>query len=501
MRQWSVLLARPALLALLVLPAACNAYAYTNERLKPEHRAPGVPPPASRANRLPDEPRGDPDVVVLLALSGGGSRAAWFGGAVMLELEKILLPELNLLHEVDVISAVSGGALPAAYYCLSKDDVPGAADDPPRRTWNERSVRRLMTKNYLGRWVANWFWPTNALKYWFTAFDRGDVMAQTLADNLFDVPGFRGWGLGRDQKFGDLNPQRPYLILNATDATRANPDCSDDPKAAAVRSRRFGAILTFTTQDFKDELGSDINSYPIADAVMATAAFPLVFPFRTLRDYRAESGKGKQYVHVFDGGNADNLGLMSVKKVIDHFEAKQPRPRGYIVICIDAYTEPFGIDACEADPRGVSGRFIDSNAIAAVDMLLKRNRLNVLAEFYSPEQARHVVAQKKERATLLDQVAVQDDTPVFEKAIAQEPEDGERLDPTTPLVFWHITFDDIEDLTDRERLYAIETNFNLAEGDDDAIARGAKELMNPAREENRKVIREIRRLLRLPAAD
>ena len=48
-----------------------------------------------------------------LAFSGGGSRAAVFGAAVMKELDR-----LGVLQQVDVLSAVSGGALPAASYAL-----------------------------------------------------------------------------------------------------------------------------------------------------------------------------------------------------------------------------------------------------------------------------------------------------------------------------------------------------------------------------------------------
>ena len=48
-----------------------------------------------------------------LALSGGGSRSAVFGAAVLKELDRV-----GILRQVDVLSAVSGGALPAAYYAL-----------------------------------------------------------------------------------------------------------------------------------------------------------------------------------------------------------------------------------------------------------------------------------------------------------------------------------------------------------------------------------------------
>jgi NTE family protein len=63
---------------------------------------------------------------VALAISGGGSRAANFGAAVMLELRR-----RGLLEQVDIISGVSGGTLPAVYYGLG--DKAGAFTEPSVR--------------------------------------------------------------------------------------------------------------------------------------------------------------------------------------------------------------------------------------------------------------------------------------------------------------------------------------------------------------------------------
>ena len=68
------------------------------------------------------QPRGQEDVLVILCLSGGGSRAAWFSAATMLRLERVV-DEINLLHEVDVISSVSGGGLPAAIAPFGKNET------------------------------------------------------------------------------------------------------------------------------------------------------------------------------------------------------------------------------------------------------------------------------------------------------------------------------------------------------------------------------------------
>jgi NTE family protein len=42
-----------------------------------------------------------------------------------------------------------------------------------------------MSKYYILPWFGNWFWPDNIGLYWFSTYDRTDMMAQTFADNLF----------------------------------------------------------------------------------------------------------------------------------------------------------------------------------------------------------------------------------------------------------------------------------------------------------------------------
>ena len=79
-------------------------------------------------------------VFVGIALSGGGSRAANFSSAVLLELA-----ELGLLDASTALSSVSGSSLPTAYYGLFGDD--------PRR-WNRAEAQRLMRTNFQSHWIA-----------------------------------------------------------------------------------------------------------------------------------------------------------------------------------------------------------------------------------------------------------------------------------------------------------------------------------------------------------
>jgi predicted acylesterase/phospholipase RssA len=225
------------LIVLAVLICSCSSFAYYNESLPKE----GFSRNESASFML----RGDHDgALVLLALSGGGSRAAYFSSSVMFRLEK-----MGILQKVDAISSVSGGSITAAYYCMSGDRGEGGTV-PSGREWDEPVVKRELKKNLIGRFAGNLFWPDNIALYWLTCYNRTHIMAQTLADNYFDTLPF-----GRDLTFRDLNPKRPGLIINSTLSTQ----------------NLFGQPFTFTDEDFRGVISSDINAFPLSHGVMASA--------------------------------------------------------------------------------------------------------------------------------------------------------------------------------------------------------------------------------------
>ena len=478
-----------------------------------------------RATLAIDALRGNPRVLVLLALSGGGSRSAYFASQVMMKLRDVM-PETDLLAEVDALSAVSGGSLPAAYYALSVDDtlrrpalarrlaalLPGSpalavvsadaasgtvrctaplaeparaalgtllADDAAsaeavaalcaqarqenRRLWNAAEVHEQMTKNYLGRMFGNWLWPANVLRYWFSAFDRADIMAQTFADNLFDSP--TG---GHDFTFGEIEPARPYLILNSTNATEQGADDARHPDEMP-----FGSVFTFTQDDFTSQLAADIGRYSVARAVMASSAFPVVFPAMTLCDFRdtepaatptdaaraARRCPPDRYVHVFDGGNADNLGLKSLKRALLQMVADgrlEPSAIDTIVVLtVDAFATPPGTPRSKNDPRDLLDFIVDTNVTDAVDSLLRSNRNNLLKEF-NEGALRWTAADCSHESrdlppALCERLAV--------LAPAQVVPLADRM------VFYHVGFDDVRDPALRRRLNTISTSFTIdAEG-------------------------------------
>jgi len=297
------------------------------------------------ANPLGACPKTDNNFVGI-AISGGGSRASVFSAAVLFELQRY-----GLLQQVDVISSVSGGSFTAAYYVLSCDDpnkTPPTVEGSARPRWDPDVVFPKLQKNLIFKWVRNSFWIVHIFRYWLTYYDRTDVMAWIIADTLYDTSWFKGRGF----HFKDLNPQRPYLILNATNNTE---------HAGGTR------VFCFTKECF-DKLQSSIDYYPIAHAVMASAAFPAVFQSVTLKDY---SHKEDWYVHLIDGGASDNLGITALEEILEHKTNPQSRK---LIIVIDAHKANYGKDPRDPDPRSLLDYYIDSNVIDAYQTLMSELR-------------------------------------------------------------------------------------------------------------------------------
>lgn len=257
-----------------------------------------------------------------LAISGGGSRAAVFGGAVLKELER-----LGLLQQVDVVSAVSGGALPAAYYALDGYRTVDFANGFMERMGHD------FQSDVLGRWLS----PPNLLRYWFTDATRSDTVVKVLDDELF-----------HGATYADLNPRRPKLLLNATNALTGEPFVISDESFAA--------------------LDAPLASYSLARAVYMSAAYPGVFEPVVLRNGVAESGRSSRpAVLAYDGGPVDNLGVTTVlnllNKTAERGSFAAAFPNGCLVLSVDA-TPRIGTE--------------NTQPLSAATVLLKSNRREVL---------------------------------------------------------------------------------------------------------------------------
>ncbi|HET9296411.1 MAG TPA: patatin-like phospholipase family protein [Candidatus Binatia bacterium] len=271
-----------------------------------------------------------------IGMSGGGSRAANFSAAALLQLES-----LGILQQATALSSVSGSSLTAAYYGLFSEDK--------IHHWNPEQIRERLAKNFELEWFSRWFLPWNIGRYWFTGFDRSDIMADVFDHNLFE-----------DKTFGQMPNATPRILINATSLT-------DN-----------GASYLFTDEAF-NKIGSRLDKYAVSRAVMASGAFPGAFHNVTLRDYT----QPKQYVHLFDGGPSDNLGINSLRKVARdlYLGPESEHPKKCLVLIVDAYTQGWNLSREDPDTRkAITDFVIDTNALEASSVLLALRRDRLLEE-------------------------------------------------------------------------------------------------------------------------
>ena len=246
--------------------------------------------------------------LVLLSFSGGGKRSAAFGYGVLKGLRDYPVVidgnQTRLLDQVDMMSSVSGGSFPAAYYGLYRDKI---------FTDFEKDFLNQDIESYI---YGSYLLPWRFAKALFNPnYGTNDRMAEVY-DNLM----FHG------ATFADLqHAGRPLVSINATDVDT-------------------GVEFQFVQDQF-DLICSDLLTYPVARAVAASNGFPILFNPITLKSYRSQcqgrvpawiqADQGKpdplsrtsqlaksyglyldaertKYVHLLDGGIADNLAMRGV---------------------------------------------------------------------------------------------------------------------------------------------------------------------------------------------
>ncbi len=192
------------------------------------------------------------DLLVLLAFSGGGTRAAAFAYGVLKTLADTEMTTENgrrsLLHEVDVISSVSGGSFTSAYYGLRGDKI------------FEEFEERFLRKNIEGALIRQVLSPLNWIPQMSPKFGRGDVAAAYYDKHIFD-----------GATFADLQrPGAPVVVINSTDL---------------ATGMRFPFV-----QNFFDLICADLDQLPLARGVTASSAVPVLFTPITVKSYAGTCG-------------------------------------------------------------------------------------------------------------------------------------------------------------------------------------------------------------------
>ena len=282
----------------LLLSSACSHYR-VNTPIKT------YDPDTGYRGKFMGRPGNSEDLLLYLTFSGGGTRAAAFSYGVLEALKKTEITingeKRNLLDEIDAISAVSGGSFTAGYYGLFRDRI------------FEDFESKFLKKNIQGALFKRMFFnPVNWARLLSPTFDRSD-----FASEYYDKYVFEGG------TFGDIAARKgPMILINATDM--------------------ISGIRVAFNQDVFDVICSDVLSFPVARAVAASSAVPILLTPITLRNYAGSCGfeipvefevtlkerdiskrqfhhannitpyldvDKKPYIHLVDGGVADNLGI------------------------------------------------------------------------------------------------------------------------------------------------------------------------------------------------
>lgn len=244
---------------------------------------------AAYAMRNIRQPGNSDSLFVVMSVSGGGYRAAAMGYGVLSALRETSIEwegsEKTLLDELDVITGVSGGSLLVGYYIShGKETFKNFESDVLHQDLQSPLLRRILSPRGLWRQTSQ-------------RFGRSDILQELLDEKIF-----------HGRTFGDLERSRPMGIINATDL-------------------EYGERFEFTQDQF-DHICSNLNDFPVARAVAASMTVPLVLSPITLWNYKKDCAREtnplqlkshaafSNYIHLVDGGLADNTGIQTPLELI-----------------------------------------------------------------------------------------------------------------------------------------------------------------------------------------
>jgi len=284
-------------------------------------------------------PAADHDVLIGLAVSGGGSRAALFAAGAFEALSKIRVgpDHRSLLEQVSYISSVSGGSMASSYFVARKPKrsvpvlTPEGASTPEYEDFFNRfkedmkfDLEGLILRRQLFR--LRWINPA------WTAWSLAELLDESYLNGMT----FKD--LAQREAQGDS----PRLLINTTlynngrrfvvstlpreasqydvflDLKRHPVARQVDEESEQILHARWESLHSVTPEDIK----LDTCPIRVAAAVVGSMSFPPVVGPISFK----VKGQDK-YWHVGDGGLADNTGgeslLMVFLKKLQEGKAKR----------------------------------------------------------------------------------------------------------------------------------------------------------------------------------
>jgi hypothetical protein len=316
-----------------------------------------IPAPDSERYAPPDYG----DYIVAVAISGGGSRSSVFAAAVMKELYRQvkLADGGSIIDEIDVMSGVSGGSLASAYWCVKKPEKTSIDTESYDAFFG--SYCTDMKRNIEAEVIVR---PFQFYRNFLKPGEKGYLLRSAL-DELF----FSGVTFG---ELAQRERQRtcPVLIMNGTILdtggkflfTNLPRSQFDLGRTIDADYRDVGIVKSGLPIDDDitgtltcDDIGLSIADMEVSRGVTGSAGVPLLVGPVILMAQRVFENLAHAFLHIYDGGIADNVG---VETVMEHLLVRMSEPprrhRGGMVIIIDA-----GI---ALDPRHTISKYQDLKA-------------------------------------------------------------------------------------------------------------------------------------------
>jgi NTE family protein len=323
------------------------------------------------------------DTLVVLAFSGGGTRAAAFSYGVLEYLQKTVMvgpdgERLRLIDSVDLITGVSGGSFTALAYGLYGEKL--------FTDYQQRFLKRDVQGELLARSLSPRYWAD---------YIGGTAGRSELAANYYDEILFNG------ATFGDLDRgDGPFIVASATDissGTRVPFDqgvfnllCSDLnavrlSRAAAASSAVPVVLSTVTLDNYGGSCNVGVPAWVKTFTEAADPPRPAARAIRGLKEGQAlADGANRPFIHLVDGGISDNVGMRGVLDALQLLEAMhvagEPTPldkvKRIVVFVVNSLSSPPTTwDSSEQGPGMVevllksSGVPIDRYSYEAVELL------------------------------------------------------------------------------------------------------------------------------------
>lgn len=311
----------------------------------------------------------DPSSLVLLAFSGGGTRAAALSYGVLEELRRTTITAYGHTHsvidEVDLIAGVSGGSFTALSYALYGEQL------------FSEFVPRFLKRDVQGELLRRTLSPASWGQLASETYGRSELAADYYDEILFN-----------GATFADLlKRDTPVAVVTGTDLST-------------------GARFEFSQEHF-DLLCSDLGAVRLARAAATSSAVPVVLTPVTYHNYGGRCGAthpawvqdvartdnpsrpagrallryrdilafedsvNRPYLHVVDGGVSDNLGLRGMLEAFEELEASPKFQqsidyaslRHIVVVAVNSRSAPSTDWDRSRTPPGLIAELLQSSSV------------------------------------------------------------------------------------------------------------------------------------------